>query len=90
MSKTATAEKAAISKAEFQTFEAIRACTADVLSRFQNIPLTRYDGCFIQQDTVSAQLREWIPENQAEYCRGRRPSTSVDKDPTLDLHQEWG
>jgi hypothetical protein len=53
MSKTATAEKAAISKAEFQTIEAIRACTEDVLSRFQNVPLTRYEGCFIQQDTVS-------------------------------------
>jgi hypothetical protein len=54
MSKTATAKKAATSKAEFQTFEAIRACTAGVLSRFQNIPPTRYEGCFIQQDTVSA------------------------------------
>jgi hypothetical protein len=54
MSKTATAKKAAISKAEFQTIEAICACTEDVLSRFQNIPPTRYEGCFIQQDTVSA------------------------------------
>jgi hypothetical protein len=54
MSKTATAEKAAISKAEFQTFEAIRACTEDVLNRFQSIPPTRYEGCFIRQDTVSA------------------------------------
>jgi hypothetical protein len=54
MSKTASAKRAATSKAKFQAFEAIRACTADVLSRFQNIPLTRYDDCFIQQDTVSA------------------------------------
>jgi hypothetical protein len=43
MSKTATAKKAATSKTHFQTIEAIRACTADVLSRFQDTPLTRYE-----------------------------------------------
>jgi hypothetical protein len=46
MSKTATAKKAATSKAVFQTIEAIRACTADVLSRFQDTPLTRYEAGF--------------------------------------------
>jgi hypothetical protein len=46
MSKTSTAKKAADSKAVFQTLEAIRACTADVLSRFQDAPLTRYEAGF--------------------------------------------
>ena len=46
MSKTATAKKAATSKAVFQTIEAIRACTADVLSRFQDTPFTRYEAGF--------------------------------------------
>ncbi len=43
MNKAATTKKAATSKAHFQTIEAIRACTADVLSRFQDTPLTRYE-----------------------------------------------
>ena len=46
MSKNATAKKAATSKAVFQTVEAIRGCTADVLSRFQDTPLTRYAAEF--------------------------------------------
>jgi hypothetical protein len=46
MSKAATAKKSAISKAQFQTIEAIRRCTADVLSRFQDTPLTRYEAGF--------------------------------------------
>jgi hypothetical protein len=43
MSKAATAKKAATSKEHFQTIEAIRTCTADVLSRLQDTPLTRYE-----------------------------------------------
>jgi hypothetical protein len=46
MSKAATAKKAATSKAQFQTIEAIRRCTADVLSRFPDYPLTRYEAGF--------------------------------------------
>jgi hypothetical protein len=44
--KTSTPKKAAASKAQFQTIEAVRACTADVLGRFQDIPLTRYEAGF--------------------------------------------
>jgi hypothetical protein len=46
MTKTSTPKKIATSKAQFQTIEAIRACTADVLSRFQDCPLTRYEAGF--------------------------------------------
>jgi hypothetical protein len=41
MSKTATAKKAATSKAAFHTIEAIRACTADQLSERRDVTRAR-------------------------------------------------
>jgi hypothetical protein len=43
MTKTLTRQKASTSKAQFQIIEAMRACTASVLSDFQDVPLTRYE-----------------------------------------------
>jgi hypothetical protein len=42
MTKTST-ERAATSEAQFQTIEAVRTCTADVLGGFDS-PLTRYES----------------------------------------------
>jgi len=44
--KTSLGEKASTSKAQCQTIEAIRSLIADVLSRFQDAPLTRYEAAF--------------------------------------------
>jgi hypothetical protein len=46
MSKTATAKKAATSKAQFKTIEAVRNCTTDILKGFNRAPLTRYEMGF--------------------------------------------
>jgi hypothetical protein len=46
MTKTSTAKKAAISKAELPTIEAVRAYSADILSSFNTKPRTRYEAGF--------------------------------------------
>jgi hypothetical protein len=80
MSKVATAKNAATSKAVFQTIEAIRACTADVLSRFQDVPLTRYELGFQMGFEELGRLL-----HPAGYHRGRSRSelvVSLGKPPT--------
>ena len=63
--------KPATSKAQFQTIEAVRACTADVLSGF-DIPLTRYESGF--QDGFE-ELARLI--NPAGYDRGHSRSALI-------------
>ena len=46
MRKTATAKKAATSKAELKTIEAVRAYTVDILKTFNTAPRTRYEAGF--------------------------------------------
>jgi hypothetical protein len=44
--KTSSGEKTSTSKAQCQTIEAIRTFVADVLSRFQDAPVTRHEAGF--------------------------------------------
>jgi hypothetical protein len=71
MTKTSTAKKATTSKCHFQTIEAVRRCTADVLSGFRT-PLTRYEAGFQQG---FAELGRML--DPAGYDRGRSSSELI-------------
>jgi len=84
MSRTATAKKAATSKAQFQTIEAIRACTAHILSRFQDTPLTRYELGFQMGFEELARMLQPAgyhrDRSRSELIAGlRKPSTETSK-----------